>query len=151
MTLFLDIDGVLVHANPSKKVEMDDDGFYRFSPTAVEALNLLLSNIKSEIILTTSHRFRYSLAEWKAKFLSRGIIIENISRIERATPFGESRKETILKCISEYNLLPEQILIIDDDKSLNGLPDNLKRRLILTDSYKGFCKADILFDTNFTN
>ena len=31
MKLFLDIDGVLVHANPMRKVEFDDDGFYKFN------------------------------------------------------------------------------------------------------------------------
>lgn len=32
------------------------------------------------------------------------------------------------------NIDSNDLIIIDDDKSLNGLPDNLKERLILTDS-----------------
>lgn len=145
MIILLDIDGVMVHANPVKKVEMENDGFYRFSTPAVEALNFLMNKNDCEVMLTTSHRFRYSIAEWKNIFLNRGIDIKKISRIENETPFGETRKESVLKWITLHNLMPEEILIIDDDKSLNGLPENLKHRLVLTAPYKGLCTSDLIF------
>lgn len=39
MIFFLDIDGVMVHANPHRTVELEKDGFYRFNPLAVSILN----------------------------------------------------------------------------------------------------------------
>lgn len=145
MKVFLDIDGVMVHANPALSVEADTDGFYKFSSAAISALNLLLSKIKdAEITLTTSHRFKYGCNEWKEIFVKRGIGINRISRIERETPFGESRKETLLNYLNAFNILPEDILIIDDDRSLNGLPAQLKDRLILTNTMTGLLEKDVL-------
>lgn len=145
MKVFLDIDGVMVHANPALSVEADTDGFYKFSSAAISALNLLLSKVENiDVVLTTSHRFKYSCSEWKEIFNKRGIIITNLSRIERETPFGESRKETLLNYINTFDILPEDILIIDDDRSLNGLSNTLKERLILTNTLTGLTLKDVI-------
>ncbi|MFP9115084.1 HAD domain-containing protein [Flavobacterium sp. RHBU_3] len=145
MKIFLDIDGVMVHANPALKVEADTDGFYKFSTPAIDALLLLLKKVSEpEIILTTSHRFRYNIDEWKEIFKTRGIIINNLSRIERETPFSESRKETLLTHFNNFNISAEDILIIDDDRSLNGLPITLKERLILTNTLTGLTMKDVI-------
>jgi ATP-dependent helicase/DNAse subunit B len=71
MILFLDIDGVMVHGNPSQKVSIEADGFYRFSQAAVDAINLLLDKSNIIITLTTSHRFRYNEEEWKTIFFEK--------------------------------------------------------------------------------
>ncbi|MHC5226560.1 HAD domain-containing protein [Ignatzschineria sp. LJL83] len=61
MKLFLDIDGVMVHANPHRTVEHEEDGFYRFNLQAIEALNMLIKEMNiEEIILSTSHRFNFN-------------------------------------------------------------------------------------------
>lgn len=48
-----------------------------------------------------------------------------------------SRKHELLKWIEDNWLSPEELVIIDDDKSLNDLPKEFKVRLLLTDPYKG--------------
>lgn len=138
MKIFLDIDGVMVHANPTKMVEFDADGFYKFNISAITALQSIFTHYNSnEIILSTSHRFRYSIDEWKIIFLNRGIDIKKISRIEISLEDRQSRKTEILNWIKTKHIRTKDILIIDDDKSLNGLPIHLKNRLFLTNPYTG--------------
>ena len=136
MKIFLDIDGVMVHANPMKKLDFEDDGFYKFNIEAVNAINVL-NNENNEVILSTSHRFRYTKKEWKNIFKRRGINFKKISLIEISLENYFSRKIEIESWIIEKNILPEDFLIIDDDKSLNGLRDEYKSRLVLTNSYTG--------------
>lgn len=140
MKIFLDIDGVMVHANPSKKLEFDNDGFYKFNKSAIVALQEICnnnSNSVNEVILSTSHRFRFSILEWKQIFSSRGLKINEISRIETSIDYKKSRKVEILNWISERNLDIDDVIIIDDDKSLNGLSEKMKKRLVLTNPYIG--------------
>lgn len=137
MKLFLDIDGVMVHANPHRVVDLEKDGFYKFNAYAVEILNKIIIDCDIEIILSTSHRFRFSIQKWKEIFQSRGICIENISIINIGLEKGFSRKEEIEIWILENDLNIKDLIIIDDDKSLNNLPDNIKERLVLTSPYVG--------------
>ncbi len=135
MKIFLDIDGVMVHAIPNLKVALENDKFYKFSTKAIDKLNSLL-NPGDEIILSTTHRFRFRVAEWKEVFKSRGIEIENLSMI--ALPVNIlNRKDEIMYWIAERDLEAAEILIIDDCKSLNALPDEYKERLMLTNGYVG--------------
>ncbi|AZA77003.1 hypothetical protein EG347_05515 [Chryseobacterium sp. G0186] len=134
MRLFLDIDGVMVHANPYKKVDMEEDGFYKFNANAIDVIN---SIDDLEIILSTSHRFRFDIQEWKNIFQRRNIKFKEISSINLKLDSKFSRREEIEKWINDNHIDPKDLIIIDDDKSLNGLPKNLKTRLILTDSYIG--------------
>lgn len=60
MIFFLDIDGVLVHANPHRKVELELDGFYKFSPLASAILKNTIYKNKDKIVLSSSHRYRFS-------------------------------------------------------------------------------------------
>jgi hypothetical protein len=136
MKLFLDIDGVLVHANPMRKVEFDDDGFYKFNSKAVAVLNeLSVDNI--EIILSSSHRHRYTLAKWKTIFKRRGVHFNKFSIIKSDLSYRNSRRSEIENWIKLKKYKPSEVLIIDDDKSLNGLEVNFKNRLILTNPYFG--------------
>ncbi|MDC8104519.1 HAD domain-containing protein [Chryseobacterium sp. Chry.R1] len=138
MRLFLDIDGVMVHANPYKKVEMEEDGFYKFNANAIDVIN---SIDDLEIILSTSHRFRFDIQEWENIFQRRNIKFKEISIMNLKLDSKFSRREEIEKWINDNKIDPDDLIIIDDDKSLNGLPDNLKRRLILTDPYIGLNNA----------
>jgi hypothetical protein len=138
MKFILDIDGVLVHANPHRQVEMDTDGFYKFNPLAVKALNAVMNREgDDELILSTSHRFRFSINQWRDIFQNRGIYINNISIIDLPLQYNHSRRSEIVKWIDSHQLRTEDIVIIDDDKSLNELPSYLKERLVLTNSYIG--------------
>lgn len=149
MKVFLDIDGVMVHANPSKKLEFDEDGFYKFNEAAIQSLQKILAfNSNIEIILSTSHRFRYSIEEWLEIFISRGLKINKISRIESPLNFKKSRKDEIINWIELCKFNIEELIIIDDDKSLNSLSDELKERLILTDSYIGLNQSIVHLKNN---
>ncbi|MEJ2882263.1 HAD domain-containing protein [Pedobacter sp. GR22-6] len=139
MKFFLDIDGVMVHANPHKPVELEDDGFYKFNKKAVEIFNSIFCTTKDELILSTSHRYKYSIAEWKVIFKKRGISSRKISIVEN---LGEhthkvSRRVEIESWINHNHFDFEDLVILDDDKSLNELPSSLKKRLCLTNSYTG--------------
>jgi len=137
MKIFLDIDGVMVHGNPHKSVELENDGFYKFNSIAVEILTSVIYKTKDELILSTSHRFRFNLMQWKEIFISRGIATKSLSIVDSPLQNRWSRKTEILNWITEHNLDSEDIVIIDDDKSLNELPSYLKQRLVLTNSFVG--------------
>ncbi|WP_286927354.1 HAD domain-containing protein [Flavobacterium sp. UBA4197] len=139
MKIFLDIDGVMVHANPHQKVEFDNDGFYRFNIIAVQILNSVIhaNGDDDELILSTSHRFRFTISEWKRIFKTRGVHTDNISILNLPLHNKNTRKTEIVNWVHKRNLHSEDIIIIDDDKSLNGLPENLKKRLVLTNPYTG--------------
>ncbi|MDX8570560.1 MULTISPECIES: HAD domain-containing protein [Elizabethkingia] len=136
MKLFLDIDGVMVHANPHRQVEMEDDGFYKFNHKAVDAINSV-DHTNIELVLSTSHRFRFNLSQWKHIFNKRGIRFDKVSIINQDLNHKYSRKTEIEKWIADHHINSNDVIIIDDDKSLNALPENLKKRLILTNPYTG--------------
>lgn len=146
MKFFLDIDGVMVHANPHKSVELEDDGFYKFNKKAVEIFNSIFRTTKDELILSTSHRYRYSINEWKIIFRNRGISSRKITIIENV---GESyhrvsRRIEIESWIDLHHFDYDDLVILDDDKSLNELPTKLKERLCLTNSYTGLNNVEDL-------
>lgn len=140
MIFFLDIDGVMVHANPHQKVELEDDGFYKLNPQAIQILKSVIYKTKDNVILSTSHRFKYSIQEWKVIFKRRGLELKNLSILDDKAYLSNhrhTRKEEILGWIQSNHLDYNEVVIIDDDKSLNDLPAHLKDRLVLTNSYTG--------------
>lgn len=134
MLLLLDIDGVMVHASPWKKIDSLDDGFYEFMPRAVEGLRRIISETGASIVLTTSHKSTFSLAEWKNIFKKRGIDTE-VSKLDDNHEFL-SRKDEILRW-KNNNAECEDYVILDDDKSLHDLPGSIKERVVFTLSYTG--------------
>ncbi|WP_281232228.1 HAD domain-containing protein [Flavobacterium gelatinilyticum] len=135
MTILLDIDGVMVPASSWKRPEFLNDGFPAFSNIAVKALERIISETGASMILTTSHKSKYSISEWHEIFKLRGIKVSTIDRLSENSP-ELSRKEEILKWdFSKLN--HKNFVIIDDDKSLNGLPVFLKDKLVLTSPLVG--------------
>lgn len=132
MKIFLDIDGVMVPLRKQLPTRLKDD-FPIFSSESVSALNKLI-NDETEIILTTSHKSRFSISEWKNIFKARGIEIKNLSRLDDTECLN--RRDEILKWF-DTNGLPDKYIILDDDKSLNDLPPGIKEHLILTSSMIG--------------
>jgi hypothetical protein len=141
MKFFLDIDGVMVHANPHRMVELEEDGFYKFNPIAVQILNSVLMTTKDELILSTSHRFRYNIAQRRTILRARGLSMKKISILDLPLDTKSNRRFEITQWIIDKQLEPGEIVIIDDDKSLNELPIYLKERLVLTNSYVGLDDA----------
>lgn len=155
MIVFLDIDGVMVHANPHRPVELDADGFYKFNDVAVKILQSTIYFTKDQIVLSSSHRYRYSIAEWKEIFGRRGLNFKFLSILDivRRGPkvqdsVGQSdrisRKAEIFGWIAANKVSEQDVVIIDDDKSLNDLPKELKERLVLTNPYNGLIEQSQL-------
>jgi hypothetical protein len=140
MLIFLDIDGVMVPAKGWQRPELLSDGFPVFSLNAVNALKKLITK-GTTIILTTSHKSRYNVKEWKAIFSKRGL---NNFKLEKLNENIDNlnRKEEVINWFAS-NKLPTEFIIIDDDTSLNDLPLYLKEKLILTKPLIGLNERDI--------
>lgn len=134
MLFFLDIDGVMVPAKGWKSPEFLNDGFPAFSSKATSTLqNLISENVT--LMLTTSHKAKFSIEEWKNIFKNRGINVEKIKSLPEN--FNNlSRKDEIVNWFN-VNKVDEGFVIIDDDKSLNELPSFLKDNWIQTSPYIG--------------
>ena len=136
MLIFLDIDGVMAPAKSWQRPDILEDGFVDFSPKAVRVIQDLISqNADSTIILTTSHKSRFSLSQWKIIFERRGLNVNKLESLNDNNDF-QSRKVEILNWF-DSNDIHEDFIIIDDEKSLNDLPKIYKDRLILTSSLVG--------------
>jgi 16S rRNA C1402 (ribose-2'-O) methylase RsmI len=116
-----------------------EDGFPAFSPKATVALRQLLDR-RGTVMLTTSHRHRYTVAEWKAIFHRRGI---RVSRLKKLNTTGRTRKDELVAWFST-NPVVEDFIIIDDDKSLHELPLHLKDRTIHTSPLVGLTEGQLL-------
>ncbi|EHQ25054.1 HAD domain-containing protein [Mucilaginibacter paludis] len=136
MLILLDIDGVLVPANSWKKPEFMEDGFTAFSPGCVAALNRILLETNASILLTTSHKAIYQVAQWKNLLKTRGINAKKLKRLTTDS-LKTTRKDEILQWYNNTRTPNEYFVIIDDDKMLNGLPEYIKSSLVLTSSSVG--------------
>uniref|UniRef100_UPI00188F2F5D HAD domain-containing protein n=1 Tax=Pararhodonellum marinum TaxID=2755358 RepID=UPI00188F2F5D len=133
--LILDLDGVLL-TNPSWRADrIHPDGYSDFDESCVENLNQLLTFAHFEIWLSSSRRTAKTLTEFNVIFKNRGIQKEIAGFLPEYAEC-KNRQEEISKFINEFNV--SDFLIIDDDKSLNGLESEIKEKLILTELTKGF-------------
>jgi len=136
MLILLDIDGVMVPANSWKKPEFHEDGFALFNSRSVSALQKIISETGASLLLTTSHKSKYNITQWRNIFKSRGIKAKHINRLSSNSLYL-SRKDEILDWYNAKHISNEEFVIIDDDKSLNELPINIKNNLVLTSSSVG--------------
>lgn len=141
MLLFLDIDGVMVPAKGWKSPELLNDGFPEFSPKATIALQQLISE-GDTIMLTTSHKANFSIEEWKSIFRNRGIHTNKIERLPENID-NLNRKDEIVNWFKANNT-EENFIIIDDDTSLNDLPDYLKAHLVQPSSLIGLTEEHLV-------
>ena len=100
MLLFLDIDGVMVPAKSWQNPELLNDGFPAFALKAVRVLQNLISE-DTTVMLTTSHKSRFTIEQWKEIFLKRGLQISKLKSLDD-TINCQSRKEEVLNW---FNLL----------------------------------------------
>jgi len=136
--IFLEIDGVMVPARGWEKPVLWEDGFPAFSPKDVQALSEIVRS-GDTVVLTTSHRTRFTVEQWKHIFLHRGLTLESIELLPEHTSKRNRREE--LQDWFHVNRQEEPFLIIDDDKSLHDLPPSLKDRWIETSPYVGLTPA----------
>ena len=136
MLILLDIDGVMVSAASWKRPDFLNDGFPAFALKSIEALQKIISQTNASILLTTSHKFKYDIPQWSEIFKLRGI---NVSKIDRLTDnhLNLNRKDEITNWYEANCNVNENYVIIDDDKSLNALPHEMKDNLVLTSSLVG--------------
>lgn len=137
LILILDLDGVLI-TTPSWKPDLiAPDGYSDFNKNCVIQLNQLLSAYQFEIWLSSSRRKGQSKEFLNTIFSNRGIFTP-ITGFLPIHSDKKSRKEEI-----EFFLQEKQVsnfLILDDDKSLNGLEESIRSNLVLTSYLKGFDK-----------
>jgi UDP-N-acetylglucosamine 2-epimerase len=133
MLIFLDMDGVMIPIKSWKTSENLEDNFPMFKEESTLALKSLISE-NDTVILTTSHRTRFTIQEWKQIFERRGLKIEKLDILAPQENFDKKRKDGILERLKDSN---DNFIIIDDDTTLNALPINLKQHLILTQSMIG--------------
>jgi len=136
MLILLDIDGVMVPATSWRRPQFLSDGFSAFSSKSVEALQRIIFETDAGIILTTSHKSTYDIDKWREIFKSRGLDVNRIDRLPN-NYLNSSRKDEILSWHEAAHDPNESFVIIDDDKSLNDLPNHLKMNLILTSPLVG--------------
>jgi hypothetical protein len=145
MIILLDIDGVMVSGASWKPLEIMADGFPNFKFNAVNSLNRIISETHAQIVLTTTHRHKFSVSQWKDIFASRNVRVSSLSVIEAevySSFTGMDRFNDITNWVvwnQEHNY---KYVIIDDDKSLNGLPAHIKKHLVLTDPIIGLNEED---------
>ena len=139
MKLLLDIDGVMVSTSPWKRPDFLSDGFPVFSAKATLALNRLLEETQSTIVLTTSHKSSHTISEWISIFQRRGIEINSLDRLPENTTHL-NRQEEILNWLNEQKSL-DSFIILDDDKSLNDLPVSIKKNLLQTSAMIGLTET----------
>ena len=140
MLLLLDIDGVMVPAKGWKTPELLSDGFPSFSDKSTITIQSLISNDVT-IMLTTSHKAKFSIQEWKSIFKRRGIVVEKIKSLPENIN-NLNRKDEIVHWFNSKNV-DEDFVIVDDDKSLNDLPNFLKEHLVLTSPYVGLTEEHL--------
>ncbi len=144
MLLLLDIDGVMAPACSWKQLEPLEDGFYQFSPQAVKTLSLLLDEHPNITVwLTSSHKSKFSIVEWKKIFANRGLKINKLHALEENTEYL-SRKDEILRWHKKHGKQKTRhFIILDDDKSLNELPASMKKKLLLTNATVGLNESHL--------
>lgn len=138
--LLLDLDGVLITTPAWQANPLSSDGYATFNTQAVACLNELLNQAPFEIWLSSSRRKGKTLEEFQVIFEHRGII-QPIAGYLPLYPKDYSRKEEVQAFIP--SLQGQDFLIIDDDKSLNGLELAYKKRLVLTKYHQGFQKEQL--------
>jgi hypothetical protein len=131
MLILLDIDGVLVPANSWKKPEFLEDGFPVFNSRSVRAFQRILAETNADVVLTTSHKAKYNVAQWRELLKLRNIHPKNVKRLA-SNSLETSRKDEILHWYQTQHNPAEEFVIIDDDKMLNGLPPAIRDNLVLT-------------------
>jgi len=134
MLILLDIDGVMVPTTTWKPTEILSDGFANFSARAITNLQTIIYSTGANILLTTSHKSRFNNSEWEAIFKTRGIIA-TIDVLE-SNEDNLTRKEEIIRWFTKTHI-SESFVILDDDKSLNGLPSYIKDKAIVTSGTVG--------------
>lgn len=139
MIIFIDIDGVMVPIKSWQAPKMLTDGFMEFSQNSIMTLQNIINKYSDiTLIITSSHKGRFTINQWINIFEKRNIKINKIEILESDFITRIDQIVNYLETINEENFL-----IIDDDTSLNDLPKHLKQKLILTKPMLGLIEQDL--------
>jgi hypothetical protein len=141
MTILLDIDGVLETTPAWRQAEIHSDGFMKLNEKALENLSILHKRTNASIVLTTTHRINYDETKWIEIFRFRGLNFETISKLNNKTEISQLLdRGTEIKEWVEKGGEAQNYVIIDDDQSINALPECIKERWVATRPSIGFDK-----------
>ena len=142
MFILLDLDGVLITTPAWRAVDLQADGFFAFNAKATANLASILAETQAALVLTTSHRINYSLAQWQSFLQTRGIMAAAISKVnERTTlPPPGSRAAELTAWVAQHGATANYV-ILDDDLLLHTLPPAIKERCVITKPLLGLDSA----------
>lgn len=141
MVILLDIDGVML-PEPCEGVQILSDGFKAFDIDAAKNLALIIKKTNASVILSSNHRVSYSKEKWVTIFRNRGININQIDFINDL-PFEKMMdRATELGVWVEANGKDSNYVIIDDDHSLNMLPQAIRLHCVHTAPLIGLTSND---------
>lgn len=133
--VILDLDGVLINTPNWKPDKIHPDGYSDFDSNCVKNLNNLMNNVDAELWLSSTRRIGKSLSEFQTIFQNRNIVAPLIGFL----PGKTHGIERIIEINSFLDHEPiKNFLIIDDDKSLNGLEQDRKLFWLQTELLIGF-------------
>lgn len=138
MILLLDFDGVLITTPSWQPAIIAADGFIEFNPQCVAQIKRIISlGAVDTIVLTTTHRIRYSAEVWHKLFAGRGIAIERLEKVNSCYSLTTMplRRDEIAAWAEDKD--PADYIILDDDNGLQALPTHIKQRWVKTDSLIG--------------
>lgn len=138
--IILDLDGVLINTPPWKSDRILADSYSEFDALAVRNFNSLLTSCEAQIWLSSTRRVNNTLTEFNTIFSNRGIL----QKIEGFLPIrfeNQSRKKEIEDFLLKQSF--QNVLILDDDSSLEDLSPPLKRFWLKTDSLIGLNHAKL--------
>lgn len=113
----------------------------KFNESATANLANVFKQTNASVILTTTHRISFEETKWKDIFRARGLDFHTIRKINGKTRIEQlgSRAIEIKEWVEQFGK-NENYVIIDDDLSLNVLPENIKKRWVSTKPLVGFDK-----------
>jgi len=126
--IIFDIDGVVITTPSWKSDIIHDDGYSDFNPKCVKNLNETLADTGYDIVLSSSRRKNVDIDQMNIYFKNRGIKANIVAYVPEYNV--KTRREEIEMFIEEYK--PINYLIMDDDKSLSDLKEEIKTKWIQT-------------------
>jgi DNA-binding LacI/PurR family transcriptional regulator len=125
--IFLDLDGVLVNRAALRARRLDPQHKPAADPEAVAALNHIVESTGAQIVVTSTWREEYSLAELRellARWGVSGFVVD-------VTPMGNARGQEIQEWLTLH--AAEHFVILDDQSDM----ERLQAHLVKTETEAG--------------